>query len=150
MNITETGKLLAYISLVDHRQVDQLYIRTWYDDFTYDLDYEDAYEAVRRHRRESSDYLQVAHIHAGVKRIRAERRRDDRGALTSGPAAFQRSIEDQCRVENGAEVLRAALRAKREKTGRALAAVPEIVEPQGYSQHIRLTEPETWHEEGMA
>lgn len=70
MNAFEMKRLLAKISLGDNRQVDQLVIDDWMETIGH-LDYRSAYEAVVQHRRESTEYLQPAHITA---RVRAKRR----------------------------------------------------------------------------
>ena len=72
MNILETGKVLGLIAVVDNRHVDAATIAAWHD-LIHDLDFADACEAVRVHRRESTDYLLPAHVRAGVRRIRAAR-----------------------------------------------------------------------------
>jgi hypothetical protein len=77
MNIQETAAVLAKIKLGDNREVNELVIREWHDGIS-DLDLVDTIEAVRLHRRESTEYLQVAHVRANARRVRDWRERDDR------------------------------------------------------------------------
>lgn len=73
MNIIETGKLLAVIGVVDRRQsASEAEIMAW-QDLLADINYDDAEAAVREHRRTSTDWIQPAHVIAGVKKIRAAR-----------------------------------------------------------------------------
>lgn len=72
MNIAETAKVLTLIQLVDRRHVDETTIAAWHD-LIGDLDFTDACEAVRAHRRASTDYLLPAHVRAGVRVIRGAR-----------------------------------------------------------------------------
>lgn len=74
MNVAETGKLLALIRVGDNRQVDQATIAAWHDVVS-DLPLADALEAVRQHRRTSTEYLMPAHVRAGVHAMRVERLR---------------------------------------------------------------------------
>lgn len=76
MNSFEMKRLLAKISLGDNRQVDQLVIDDWMETIGF-LDYQDAYQAVVNHRRESTDYLQAAHVKAGAARARSDREREE-------------------------------------------------------------------------
>lgn len=57
----EMKRLLAKISLGDNRQVDQLVIDDWMETIGF-LDYQDAYQAVVAHRRESTEYLMPGHV----------------------------------------------------------------------------------------
>ncbi|QZN86918.1 hypothetical protein [Cellulomonas sp. C5510] len=72
MDIQQTAQLLALIKVGDNRNVDRTVIAAWHD-LVHDLPLDDALEAVRAHRRESTDYLLPAHVIAGVKRIRGAR-----------------------------------------------------------------------------
>lgn len=72
MNAEEVAKVLAKIRLGDNRETSRETLLEWMDNIG-DLDYADAIEAVRLHRRESVEYLMPAHVRAGVKRIREAR-----------------------------------------------------------------------------
>ena len=72
MDIQQTAQLLALIKVGDNRTVDRTVIAAWHD-LVHDLPLDDALEAVRAHRRESTDYLLPAHVIGGVKRIRGAR-----------------------------------------------------------------------------
>lgn len=80
MNAFEMKRLLAKISLGDNRQVDQLVIDDWMETIGH-LDYPAAYEAVVAHRRDSTEYLQPAHIAQLVSR------RAPQAAVTMSPEA---------------------------------------------------------------
>ena len=72
MEIVSTAKVLTLIALVDRRVVDREAVLAWHD-LIGDLSERDALDAVRAHRRESTEYLVPAHVVAGVRRIRNER-----------------------------------------------------------------------------
>lgn len=72
MQPVETAALLSLIALVDRRVVDEATVRHWHD-LVGDLDFDDACDAVRAHRRGSTDWLQPAHVIAGVRSIRGRR-----------------------------------------------------------------------------
>lgn len=101
MDLRETANLLRYVNLHDKRLVDELVIRDW-QDLLGDLEYSDCYQAVREHRMNSTEYLLPVHIRRGAKRFAEARRRaqaDQHPAIESGPAAFQRSPEQQAEVQ---------------------------------------------------
>ena len=68
MNAVEVGKLLAEVSVIDGRVVDEATVLVWMP-LVGDLDYQTCVESVRLHRRESTAYLTPAHVRAGVARI---------------------------------------------------------------------------------
>jgi hypothetical protein len=72
MNAEDVAKVLAKIRLGDNRETSREVLLEWIDNIG-DLDFHDCIEAVRLHRRESTEYLTPAHVRAGVKRIRGER-----------------------------------------------------------------------------
>jgi len=77
VNIEELKQVVAKIQLGDNRQVDRLVLLEWQENIG-DLNFEDARAAVTMHRRESSDYLQPAHIRANARRAKLLRERDER------------------------------------------------------------------------
>ncbi|MGN6200003.1 hypothetical protein [Humibacter sp.] len=77
MNIKETAAVLAKIKLGDNREVTTLVIQEWHDAIG-DLAYADAVEAVRMHRRDSTDYLMPAHVWANARLVASRRERDER------------------------------------------------------------------------
>lgn len=77
MRIAETAKVLTLIAVVDRRAVDEVTIAAWHDLIGH-LPFDDACEAVRRHRRTSTEYLLPAHVVAGVRDLR-------RGRLAAHP-----------------------------------------------------------------
>ena len=79
MNNTEVAMVLAKIQLGDNRDVDAagLVLAEWIDSIG-DLDFADAVEAVRMHRKLSTAYLLPAHLRENVRLIRARRERERR------------------------------------------------------------------------
>lgn len=71
MNVEQTAALLAKIKLGDNREVTELVIMEWHDTIGH-LPYEDAVDAVRVHRRDSTEYLMPAHV-ARIVAQRSER-----------------------------------------------------------------------------
>lgn len=69
MNISETAAVLAKIRLIDNREVNELVIREWHDAIGH-LSYGDAVAAVREHRKNTTDYLQPAHLTRLVDQLR--------------------------------------------------------------------------------
>lgn len=69
MNVEQLTALLARIQVLDNRQVDELTIQAW-TPLMVDVAYQDAVTAVNRHFRESTAYLQPAHIIQGVRASR--------------------------------------------------------------------------------
>lgn len=80
MNYDEMKHLLAKISLGDNRQVDKLIIADWLETIGH-LAYQDAYQAVVTHRRDSTEYLMPGHI---TRLVRAHK---PDTAITMSPAA---------------------------------------------------------------
>lgn len=70
MNREETAQLLGLIALGDNRQISHETVAYWHG-LLPDIRLEDATQAVAIHRRESTDYLQPAHI---VQLVRTARR----------------------------------------------------------------------------
>lgn len=115
MNGLQLGQLLTYIALGDNRNADdEMVLRFWWD-MVGDLDFEDCRAAVRNHRRTSTEYLQPAHVIAGVKDVQRQRRRAqleaDRqvAAIESGPAFNQRTPAQQAYVSEQAARARAEI-----------------------------------------
>lgn len=72
MNFADTGKLLAFIGAVDRRIPGDAEIAAW-QELLEDINLDDALNAVREHRRTSTDWIQPAHILNGVKKARSKR-----------------------------------------------------------------------------
>lgn len=91
MTITQVAAVLAKVQLGDNRDIDAkgLVLAEW-EDAIGDLDFAEAIEAVRMHRKFSTDYLMPAHIVANVKLIRRRQERAERIQRQS-----QRAIEPQ-------------------------------------------------------
>ena len=77
MNAAQVAAVVAKIRLGDNRETSREVILEWVDSIG-DLDFDDAVEAVRMHRRETTVYLQPAHVRANVRLLRARRERDVR------------------------------------------------------------------------
>ena len=79
MNNSQVALVLAKIQLGDNREIDSqgLVLREWHESIG-DLKFEDAIEAVKLHRRESSAYLTPNHVRVGAQRARDAREREER------------------------------------------------------------------------
>lgn len=73
MNTSELRLLVAKIAIIDNRKVDGLVLDEWFEDVG-DLDFGLSIEAVKRHRRDSTEYLTPAHVRLGVEQIQKENR----------------------------------------------------------------------------
>ena len=74
MNAVEIGTVLAKAAAFDRRKVGEADILAWLEAIG-DLGYADALAAVTRHFRDSTEYLQPAHIRQHVEEIDRDRRR---------------------------------------------------------------------------
>lgn len=72
MNLRETGALVGLIAIGDNRQVDDAVVRHWHD-LVGDLDFEDACDAVKAHRRESRTWLLPVDVRERVHTARRAR-----------------------------------------------------------------------------
>ena len=83
MNMKETAAIMGKVKLGDNRNFGSTreekatYLNDWHDNIG-DLNFQDAWDAVVMHRKESADYLQVAHIRANAKRAKLRREREAR------------------------------------------------------------------------
>ena len=77
MNAEQVAIVLAKIQLGDNREVDEkgFVLAEWVHTIG-DLDYSDAVEAVRMHRRSSPAYLQAAHVRENVRLLVLRRERE--------------------------------------------------------------------------
>jgi hypothetical protein len=76
LDLRETAQLLAVASSIDNRIVDQMTVGAWHEAIGF-LPYADCREALAMHRRESSEYLQPSHISVNVRRVWAEKRKQE-------------------------------------------------------------------------
>ena len=74
MNHPETVKLLALMAAMDRRTIGDAEVMAW-QSVLEDVEYADAAEAVRRHYRDSEDYLMPVHVRRGAAEVYAERTR---------------------------------------------------------------------------
>jgi hypothetical protein len=140
MNYDQVRTLLAQVAARDARQPSHAMLMAW----TIDLDgieFDEAVEAVNRHKKESTAYLEPAHIWAHVRVIRDEKRKGTSAPLAlakyAPPPSEQRAINNRGRdlinktlgidpnaehektLDNDCPIRDAALkRAKREKRER--------------------------------
>lgn len=106
----ETARLLAACAMYDYRPVEKADGLAWHHVIG-DLDFDDAMEAVRRHYAESTDRMMPAHVRAGVKAIRAERRRLEPSEARALPSKFEDDMNRQVRMQAGAAQVHEVLAA---------------------------------------
>lgn len=80
----QTATLLARIKLGDNRTVNDEVVSDWFMILGGQIAFVDAMNAVSVHRRESTAYLQPAHVIAIGKRLREERHQGDAIAALEG------------------------------------------------------------------
>lgn len=90
MEIRETGRILAKAAIIDNRNIDEMTIAAWHEIIGH-LDYRDAITALDTHRRESTEYLQPAHIVAGARKAREAREAQQRRAIATNPQPTHRA-----------------------------------------------------------
>jgi hypothetical protein len=86
MNVQQVTAVLTKIQALDNRQVDELTITAW-TEMIGDLEYRDALDAVARHFRDSTSYLQPAHVRGLALSIAR-----DRGARGVGTDTSNRAL----------------------------------------------------------
>lgn len=106
MNYGDTARLLATISTIDNRRLDETTVQAWHGVLG-DLDIDECMEAVRRHFAKSTDWLMPAHIRATVAAIR-EQRRPHHESL-SLPSRFEDDPDRADRIQRGIAKVSAAL-----------------------------------------
>lgn len=72
MAAVNVGQVLIYIAAADRRTVGKADLLVW-QDAVGDLSHDDVMDAVRKHYRESTDFLMPAHVRRLVKAARADR-----------------------------------------------------------------------------
>ncbi|MEV8023690.1 hypothetical protein [Microbacterium sp. NPDC080220] len=99
MNLQQTAELLTLIQIIDNRRVDEAVILAW-QELVEDLDSPVAREAVKLHRRETSDWITPAHVRANYFRILNAQRfpEDDHG---NALAPDHSALEAQDRLSRG-------------------------------------------------
>lgn len=75
MTLEQTATVLAKIATFDNRRVDQATIAAWHDAIGH-IKFEYAMQAVSLFRRESTEYMQPAHLVVCARRIATERMRE--------------------------------------------------------------------------
>lgn len=96
MTEAECSELLTLASVVDSRIVATETVNVWHEVIGH-LDYSVACEALVLHRRESTEYLQPAHIIRLAYRVK-EKRAVDRGPVFCRIHAFYPLPCDRCKV----------------------------------------------------
>ena len=132
MNYTEMARLLAAISAMDTRRIDEATVATW-PGVLGDLGFEDALEAMRRHFARSTDWLMPAHIREGARLLR-EFRKEQHEALAL-PSRWESDPERDARVQRGLAQVAAALSVARAARPRAVEATEKP--PPTRSEEIR-------------
>ncbi|MEU4558560.1 hypothetical protein AB0F72_09220 [Actinoplanes sp. NPDC023936] len=110
MDRAEVVLLLTLAGTFDYRRVGDADVEAWHLALD-DIDLDDAKAAVVRHYRESTDRMMPAHVRAGVKAIRAERRRNEPSEALALPSKFEQDMNRQVRMEAGAAQVRDVLAA---------------------------------------
>lgn len=86
MSPAEVTRLLAIIATFDNRRVEESTIAAWAAVFDgTPWTFAQAREAVIRHARTSTDYLQPAHVIAGARIVRDEEEREERRQRALNP-----------------------------------------------------------------
>lgn len=121
MNREEAAKLLGIVALGDNRQI-SYELATYWHGLLPDIRVEDAIQAVAIHRRESTEWLQPAHVIRLVRRIRSER--IDAANIVYEPIGEETARQALDRI---AATYRAAGdgRLDPRRVGRALEAAPD-------------------------
>lgn len=114
----DAARVLAACATFDNRKVrgpegEQL-AEAWFSVIG-DLDFLDAIEAVRRHYRDSAEWMMPVHVRRGVAAIKAERRQKQPAPARAIPSRFEKDPEKAARAKRGAEIPRTALAAVFEK-----------------------------------
>lgn len=116
MTYDEIKRLLGQAAARDARQPSQAMLQAWKVDLD-GMTFEEATEGINRHKRDSTDYLEPAHIWAYVRIIRDEKRRG-----TSAPLQLMRSApgpDEQAAInQRGAAMCR-------EKAAKAIEAAEQ-------------------------
>lgn len=86
MTHTEVAKVLAFAATFDNRKVDDFTIESWRLVIGH-LRYDDAMQAIALHRRESSAYLEPAHVIACARRVATARHEANIRAIREGSEA---------------------------------------------------------------
>lgn len=109
----DVSRVYAYCALLDNRKLPdgeegERVIMAWYS-ILRAADRDDALEAARRHYSETTDYLTVPHIMAGIRRIAAERRRAVPHETRQLPSRFESDASRQAIQSSGAGAVREVL-----------------------------------------
>jgi hypothetical protein len=96
----DVARLLAACAMYDFRPVETADAAAWFQ-VVGDLDYDDAMEAVRVHYGQSTERMMPAHVRAGVKLIRDERRRLEPSEARALPSPFEDDEDRTDRARRG-------------------------------------------------
>ncbi|MGW0485775.1 hypothetical protein [Nonomuraea sp. NPDC003214] len=83
MTPDQTGQVLAYVAAADRRTIGKADLLVWQDGVG-DLPFADVMDAVRKHYRESTEFLMPAHVRRAVRKAREDRA--SRGVPAAPPA----------------------------------------------------------------
>lgn len=128
----DAARVLAACALFDNRKVrddeeGERLAEAWYAVIG-DLDLRDALEAVRRHYRDSTEWIMPAHVRKGVAQIKAERRRNTPHEVRQLPSPFEKDVTREVTVARGAASVRAALEPLMAKLAQASDQPPEAID----------------------
>jgi hypothetical protein len=127
MNVSETATLLGKIQVGDNREVSDVVVAEWHDTINY-LRFDDAVEAVRLHRRSSTEYLSPAHVVAGAKAIARQRAAQGlpEASVGSAPRPFnEAALMEAHRSKDSARIAAERARYNRQCVDAGFAPVPE-------------------------
>lgn len=92
MNLREAKILLIEASAIDNRVVSDIAAKAWASALA-DVSYAEASAALVEHRRESTEYVQPAHIVRIVKKHRFEARWDDKNRRPVAPSGKRYAVD---------------------------------------------------------
>jgi hypothetical protein len=133
VNLAEVNRLLAYVSAVDGRRVDDTTVIAW-QSILGELELDDCLEAVRGHFARSTDWLMPANVRTMVGLIH-ERRRPHHDVL-SLPSRFEEDPERNARIKRGIAECARSLSIARAMRPKPISDKPEP--PLSASDEIRL------------
>lgn len=115
MTPAETAAVLAKAAAYDRRTVGRADVAAWHEALA-DVDMPDALAAVTAHYRDSTDWLQPAHIRQRVRDARRARQGRDRAAAPLAlPSRFETDAERDARVARGVRACRDSIVASRRR-----------------------------------
>lgn len=129
MTLDETKRVLAAIALYEYRlgKPDKDVLEGWWQVLA-DLDVDDAVAAVVRYYAVNTDRIMPGHIRAGVKEIRAERRRREPSEALALPSRFEQDLNRAAHIERGVATVRQILGRYTEHLAAQRTKLPSALE----------------------